>query len=161
MIESDDHRNGALLKIARRLMRDREQDRALHAARMIVEPSTKAFALTGLAQWLVKEGQQEEDEQQQQRALSLLAEAARVAEEIERPAGRAVTLAEIAMKYPGTVREVAPLLLQALETAAEIESKDELSATLAHLSDAYHETGVEIDERVMNILREIVIRLDA
>jgi tetratricopeptide (TPR) repeat protein len=156
MIESDRDRSAALMEVAKTFMRAGNTDHALNAARMIEDSSIKAVALTTLAQALSKNDQQE-------RALSVLAEATRTAEEITWANDRTLALIEIARRYAsaeGHEDEAAKLLLQALETSVHIESRYGLASALAQLSDAYDETGLEIDERVMNILREIVIKLD-
>jgi len=108
-----------------------------------------------LGESLLKQGEQE-------RALVLLSEAERAVEEIAQPDYRTQALIQLAGKYSPTERdaETARLLLRALETSREIESRSELSANLARLSDAFYETGVETDERVTAILREIVVKLN-
>lgn len=155
MIESDRERNAALLEVAKAFMRAGNADRALQAARLIEDPSVASVTFTTLAGALLKDGQQE-------RALAVLSEARRTAGEITWANDKTLALIEIARKYAGTEREgeVAGLLLQALETSVGIESRYGLASALAQLSDAYDETGVEIDERATNILREIVIKLD-
>ncbi|HVG34598.1 MAG TPA: hypothetical protein VM911_16130, partial [Pyrinomonadaceae bacterium] len=98
----------------------------------------------------------------QERALSLLSEAERVTEQIEWAYRKSLALAHLALKQAEAERtsEAARLLLQALETVRATESEFYMALALAHLSDVYHETGIEIDEKVTNVLREIVIKLD-
>jgi fructose 1,6-bisphosphatase len=132
---------------------------------MIEISSLRVLAFTAIAGALLKGGQAQQEQAQQQqeeRALAVLSEAARAAEEIEWANDRALALVEVALKYyeAGREAEVARLLLEALESATQIANKLDLSAALARLSDAYHETGVETDDRVAEILREIVLKLD-
>ncbi|HEX8144330.1 MAG TPA: hypothetical protein VF553_17145 [Pyrinomonadaceae bacterium] len=155
LIESEQDRSAALIEVERALMRVGNIDQALNAARMIEDQSLGVIALTTLAQSLIKDGQQE-------RALNILAEARRIAVAIPWPNDKTLAFAEIARKYAATeqAEETAQLLLHALETSAGIESRYSLALALAQLSDVYDETGAEIDEHAMNILREIVIKLD-
>ena len=163
MIDAERDGNVALAEVTRASTHAGNTDQALQAARMIEISSLRVLAFTAIAGALLKDGQEQREQQgQPERALAVLSEAARAAEEIEWANDRTLALVEVALKYYEAEREaeVARILLQALESTREIENKLDLSAALARLSDAYHETGVETDDRVTEILREIDFKLD-
>ena len=155
MIEADKERDGALMKIVRDLVETEANDSALPIARQIEDGYLKTMAFTEIAGSFLKTSQQEQ-------ATSLLSEAKGVAEAITWDYQKILALIAVALKYAEAERrdEAAKLLLQALETSRTTASAFYMALSLAHLSDAYHETGIEIDEGVSNILHEIVITLD-
>jgi len=157
MIEADKERNEALARIVAELIGSKTNDAALRIARLIEDAYLKTVSLTNLAGAMLKEGEPE-----QEQALALLSEAEQVAGQIDWPYQKSLALAQLALKYAaaGREREVSQLLLQALETISASESEFYMALALAQLSDAYHETGIETDAAVSNVLREIVIKLD-
>lgn len=155
MIEGDKERDNALMSIVQYLIRTEAYEAALPLARLMEDAYLKTIAFTETAGSLLKTGQQEQ-------SLSLLSEASRVADGIGWAYQKSLALTEIALKYAEADRksEAAKLLLQALETSRTTGSRFFMALSLARLSDAYHETGIEIDESVTDLLREIVITLD-
>jgi tetratricopeptide (TPR) repeat protein len=155
MIEADKERDGALMMIVRNLVGTVANDSALPIARLREDGYLKTLAFTEIAGALLKSGQQEV-------ALTLLSEARGVAEAVVWDYQKILALIAVALKYAEAERrdEAAKLLLQALETSRTTTSAFYMALSLAQLSDAYHETGIEIDEGVSNILHEIVITLD-
>jgi tetratricopeptide (TPR) repeat protein len=155
LIEADKERDGALMRIVRDLIGAEANDSALPIARQIEDGYLKTLAFTEIAASLLKAGQQEQ-------SLSLLSEAKVVAEGIAWDYQKILALIVVAHKYAEAERrdEAAKLLLQALETSRTTASAFFMALSLAQLSDAYHETGIETGEEVSNILHEIVISLD-
>lgn len=141
----------ALSQIAQVFILQDKEDAARQALNAIGDDAQKFYALVALSD-------AENKRDKKDKALEFLTEAEHLADGIEQYAVRATAYSELAARFQTfeKTEKMRELLTTDLETAALIRDKSSLAAALARLSDFYKENEIALNERELEILKNLV-----
>jgi hypothetical protein len=150
-IGPEEEKARALLGITQRAVEAGNAEAALRAASTIAGVNYRISALFRISRHLLTADAANEH------GLKTLADAVQLIEQVERPAERAVELAEAATLYSlaGRKEQSAKLLHQALTESSSVSSEYEKASALVMISDAYAKSGHELDEEAREMLWQI------
>ncbi|CAN5435973.1 hypothetical protein BH10ACI3_BH10ACI3_13230 [soil metagenome] len=142
----------ALTQIAQILTVQKEEELARQTVEMIREDPNRLFALVGMGDEKVRQGEDSA-------AITLFEEAATLSETIPQLGSRSNILNEIAARLVerGRPEKARELLLENLSVIAQIRDQSSQAATLASLADVYVLAGFEVSEEERQYLRQFVM----
>lgn len=152
-IEDDEQSMSALSQATYILTTQHADDNARDALRSISADTHRMFALIGMSEAARKNGEKE-------KALSLLNEAAEIAETVPQISARANAYSEIAdrlleIEEKEKARETASLTLQ---TISHIRDEGTRSTALANLASLYKKAGFTLSDQDKQLLKSLLIQ---
>jgi hypothetical protein len=156
-LESADHEDkmAALAQIAQIQTLQKQDDLARQTINMMEEDADRLFALVGLADAKKKIGDESG-------SVTLLDEAAELAETVPQLAARSNVLNGVAFRYAehGQPQKAHEVCLQNLEIISEIRDESSQSEALAKLSESFTIADVELSDAARQIIDGMIRRAD-
>lgn len=149
--EDEEAQTSAFSQIAQAFIMQGKDDLAKQAIQAILEDAQRVSALIGLSDT-------EKRQNKKDKAIEYLNEAAQLAETIPQFPARSTVYNEIAGRFQefGEIEKAREILTENLETITQIRDQSSRAVALANLSNFYAKNEISLNEREIEILKNLV-----